>query len=272
MNIEEKNIAIYDYAMEFLKDMMPKGNILGAYFEPEAKCDNLRDVYKRFIISAQNYQSMPNVIGFTKSKEREDGIRRVLHEYDLEYIKDLKVDDLNQQFRDKFNVTSADSKRNSWYKWSNAVIDSAKFLCEFKDYTEFDEFVNLFDFNVHTRMALPLLIGERISGMGFALACDMLKELGYVNYPKPDVHLKQVFKALGLSDGEPFDTFQAIVKMSDVCKVAKNDESITPYKVDKIFWLICSGRFYLSKPKEIKVSSKKIDFIEGAKKELSQYI
>lgn len=108
-------------------------------------------------------------------------------------------------------------------------------------------------------MALPLLISQKISGVGFALACDTLKELGFTNYPKPDVHLMDVFSALGLSDNDPVSTFEAIVKMSENCKVF--DAEVSPYKVDKIFWLICSGRFYLETP-EINIGRHKKQFVE----------
>ena len=77
----------------------------------------------------------------------------------------------------------------------------------------------------------------------------------------------EVFNQLGFCDNNAISTFEAIVRMADICK--KTDESVSPYKVDKIIWLICSGKFYLEKPKEIKIESHKKDFIEKAKKELN---
>ena len=83
------------------------------------------------------------------------------------------MDDLYQRFRKEFHVTSTDSKRNSWYKWSHSIVDAAKFMNEFSDVSDFEKFVGTFDYNVATRMALPLLISTKISGVGFALACDL---------------------------------------------------------------------------------------------------
>ena len=91
------------------------------------------------------------------------------------------------KFRKVFNATSNDTKQNSWRKWSNSVIDSAEFMANFKDADDFREY------NRPARMALPLLISTKISGIGFALACDTLKKLGYLSYPKPYVHLIEVF-------------------------------------------------------------------------------
>ena len=43
----------------------------------------------------------------------------------------------------------------------------------------------------------------------------------------------------------------------------------SPYKVDKIFWLICSGRFYLETP-EINIGRHKAPFIEFAQQRINE--
>ena len=75
--------------------------------------------------------------------------------------------------------------------------------------------------------------------MGFAVACNWLKELGYVNYPKPDVHMKDICYAFGLIDSKKrdIDCFEAMIRVANECEVE-------PYKLDKVWWLICSGNFY----------------------------
>lgn len=249
---------IYTYALDFLEKNKPEGVNLEPYYQADSKCTSLEGVFERFVISAQNYQSMPNVIGVTKNKDRKDKIEKLLRNYDIAYVSTLDADELYRVFRDEFKITSNDSKLNSWSKWSHAIVDSAKFLSEFNSYDDFDEFVNIFNYNVHTRMALPLLIAEKVNGIGFALACDMLKELGYVNYPKPDVHLMDVFSELGLCEHEPLPTFETAVKIAEVCEE-------TPYKVDKVFWLICSGRFYKEEAENGKIKPLKKKFIDEVK-------
>ncbi|WP_458459167.1 hypothetical protein [Pseudobutyrivibrio sp.] len=101
---------------------------------------------------------MPNVIGITRNSSRKEKVEEILRNYDIGYVSTLNADDLYNRFRDEFNITSKDCKQNSWYKWSHAIVDSAIFLSEFGSYEDFDKFVDLFDYNVHTRMALPLLI------------------------------------------------------------------------------------------------------------------
>lgn len=207
---------------------------------------------------------MPNVIKFSERKER---ISELLCDLDYQQIKDLSPEEIYKLFRKEFNVGGADNKYNSWYKWSRSVIDSAKFISDFSDVKDFVEFVNRFDYNVSTRMALPLLISKKICGIGFALACDTLKELGFTNYSKPDVHLIEIFSALNLSEKNQISTFEAIVRMSERCKTV--DVNVSPYKVDKIFWLICSGRFYLETP-EISIGRHKKQFIEFALERINE--
>lgn len=94
------------------------------------------------------------------------------------------------------------------------------------------------------RPALPLLLQNKVNGFGLALACDFLKELGYVKYAKPDVYLKKIFTSLELCSAKAsdYDVLEAIIRVAQ-------HAGVTPYKVDKVFWLIGSGDF-LQRQKE----------------------
>lgn len=177
---------------------------------------------------------MPKVINYNG---REPQVREILHGYDYDVVSSMNEEELYWRFRDTFDIKSRDSKQNSWKKWSNSIVDSARFVSGFKDAEEFRGFVGQFSFNTSTRMALPLLISTKIRGMGFALACNALKELGYVDYPKPDVHMEDICVACGLSGDKPYEVFEALVRMAE-------DNQVTPYEVDKTLWLICSGKYY----------------------------
>ena len=205
----EKNILIYSAAREYLDSIKPSGIDLDKYYLGDSRdFSSLNDIYIQFIRSAQNYQRMPNVIKFD---ERKDRIAALACGLDYQRIKDISAEDLYQTLRQEFNAGGVDNNFNSWHKWSKSFVDSARFISDFSDVDDFVEFVHRFDYNVSTRIALPLLISKKISGIGFALACDMLKELRFTNYPKPDVHMMDVFSALGLSENEPVSTFEAII-------------------------------------------------------------
>ncbi len=256
---KERNIQVYQAAYDYLMGLKPEGINLEDYFYGDSRnYASIKDVYVQFISSAQNYQSMPNVI---KYNQREPEVSKILFGYDIQRISEMSPEELYREFRVRFSVTSTDSKRNSWYKWSCSIVDSAKFVSGFTDASDFDEFVKRFDYNATSRMALPLLIQSKVRGIGFALACDLLKELGYTNYPKPDVHMIDVFHGIGLCEGDPISVFEAVERMADDCRAV--DISVTPYKVDKVFWLIYSGYYYNEKPPVR---------IKGHKKELIDYL
>ena len=199
---------------------------------------------------------MPNVIAFSQRKEI---IAEILYEYDYQRVSGMSAEKLYECFREKFQFKTPDTKRNSWYKWSCSIVDSAKFISSFQDAVDFDRFVNRFDYNTYSRIALPLLIQAKVRGIGFTLACDLLKELGYTNYPKPDVHLIDVFSTVGLCEKDPIATYEAILCMADDCRTI--DNNVTPYRVDKVFWLICSGYYHKEKP-EIRIKGKKKELID----------
>ena len=87
----------------------------------------------------------------------------------------MDIETLYQAFYDEFKFANKDSKRNSWRKWTGAVVDAAKFVSDFKDAEDFRNFVQLFSYNKSTRMALPLLISAKIKGIGFLLHATVLK-------------------------------------------------------------------------------------------------
>jgi hypothetical protein len=255
---------IYKVSYEYLLQMLPEEiteERLQDYFVGDSRnFSSLQDVFVQLIHSAQNYQRMPNVIKFD---QRKDDMSEVLYDYDFYKIKDMDVDELYQILRKRYNANGKDSKQNSWYKWSRSIIDAAKFMSEFEDVEDFRMFVDRFSYNLPTRMALPLLIEKKISGIGFALACDSLKELGYLDYPKPDVHIKEVFHQIGVAEKDDIAVFEIIDKMAAECK--EIDSTVSPYKIDKILWLLCSGRFYKD---DISIGQHRDDLIQFIKKEI----
>ena len=255
MTSEESNlIKAYNYAEQYLKDKAQSNGIqnLDRYFTADGfKTKN--DILKRLINSLQNRQHFGNVIKLGKNKSR---FERILFNYDAEQILQKYHDDkeILDIFEREFDIKPSDT----WIKFSKSVYSASVFMTSFKDHNDFDSFVRLFLRNELTREALPMLLAQKVYGLGFALASDFLKELGYYQYSKPDVHLKEVFYKLKLSDNTDLGVCESINKMAKAVKK-------TPYQVDKTFWLICSGKFY----KDDKTTgSSKDDFIEKALEEL----
>ena len=255
----------YECAYSFLKDNLPSKippKDLEKYFvadNPNYRC--IEDVFARFIESAQNYQGAPKTIKF-KNNEKE--IREILFDYDIpQIVNKWDVEKLNKKFRKTFNVKSPDSPKSYWFKWSRSIMDSAAFLSNFKSVEEFDKFVKRFCSDLNARLALPLLISRKIFGFGFALACDVLKELGFYKYCKPDVHLLDIFEKTHICKRDEILVFEMVTKISEKC--VEKDRSITPYKIDKILWLISSGRYYHHNIGVPSLKNKFIDFLKSEK-------
>ena len=106
------------------------------------------------------------------------------------------------------------------------------------------------------------MISIEISGIGFPLACDFLKELGFIEYGKPDIHLKDIFKALEIINSDEKSVIkQDYQTLKAIDRIAKENDK-TPYAIDKVFWLIGSGDFYLTK---INIGRQKQKFINEIK-------
>ena len=247
MNINQQ---LYETAYKMLLSMLPQRltekdldkYLQGNRFNPK----DLKEVYRAFIRTAQNYQFMPNVIQFDN---RENTIAKILHNFDYKYVCTLNPDVLFDEFKSAFGISS----EKSWRLWSKAVVDSAKFICPFKSINEFNEFVT----KSKDLKMVPLLISKKIRGIGFALACNALKDIGYLDYVKPDVHLIDICEALGITGRDQIEVFDA---MQQIAK----DNNITPYKLDKVLWLVCSGYFY---EEQIRVKGRKEELINRVKGE-----
>ena len=242
---------LYETAYKMLVSMLPYGMTetdLDKYFHGDRyNPENLRGVYIALIRTAQNYQFMPNVIQFDS---REKAIGRMLHDFDYNYVSTLNPEDLYLAFKNEFCVSS----ERSWRLWCKAVVDSAFFVKSFSSVDDFDKYVSL----SKDIKAAPLSISRKITGMGFALACNALKELGYLNYVKPDIHLIDICDKLYISSRDQIEVFDAMQRIAD-------ENNITPYKLDKVLWLVCSGNFYKD---GIRVNGRKEELISNVKSKM----
>ncbi|HAB67504.1 MAG TPA: hypothetical protein DCE23_09080 [Firmicutes bacterium] len=152
-------------------------------------------------------------------------------------------------FSKNFNINNIDSKQNLWRLYAKSVISSAQFLNTFNSAEEFDTFVNKYNDN---KLELITLLQSKIYGLGFALACNFLKDLGYKDYSKPDVHIKDIFLAFDLCSNDEYSVFNSVAEMSAIV----NDSA---FNIDRLFWLICSGKLYLD---DVNIGRHKEEFIE----------
>ncbi len=220
----------------------------------KGKKDSIRDLFCSMLEHAKNRGGMPNYIGEIKN------LSEVLFNFNPQKIirnysswHDI-FDAISHQ---KIKVPSAMEKnnpRNSWVVYTKATFSCAQFLSTFKSAQEFHNFVSSFYTNEYTKLALPLLLEKEIFGFGFALACDFLKENGYPEFIKPDTHIKDIVRGVGITHAETdYDIFKEVVAYC-------SNNGLVPYEFDKLLWLIGSGNFYLNK---LSVPTNKWEFIKS---------
>ena len=232
--------------------------------------DTLAALYERMLESAQSGNMNAGVIGGSIGGVGNLGPvlcdfhpLQVLEKYPSGW--EGVLDDIVAQLKPRGSVPR--TPRSIWPRYCRSILSGARFLSRFSSAEDFYGWVDSFDEDERSRPALPLLLAQEIEGFGFALACDFLKERGYENFSKPDVHVKDILRALGLSTWEAtdYEVFRA------VARIARN-AGVTPYNVDKLFWLIGSGNVYEDPHvgNRGRIGSKKEEFIEVAKAQLEE--
>jgi len=246
---------MYDEAKIYLKEICPNNIDLDKYFNLKKTFKTKNDILFTLLVCLQDRQMADKVIGFMKD-DRQEIFKKILYNYDSSLIlNNYDSDSLLNEFSKYFNIKNIDSKNNLWRMYAKSIISSAKFINDFSDAKDFDNYVNNYK---GKEIDLPMLLQKNIFGMGFALACHFLKELGYNNYAKPDIHIKDIFTAFDLCYDDEYSVFNAVIEMSNIV----NDSA---YNIDKLFWLVCSGNFHLD---NIMVGRHKEDFIKRVKESI----
>ena len=241
MSTITKDKIAYKAAQQFLRESLitKKINpeIINNYLILE-KLNSLPDYFLKLLESGANRQRSQGVISIPIGGIH--NLKKILFDFDVKQVSKVysEAEQLLEIIVRYFNLKINKEKRGLWYQYCDTIISGATFLNKFKDHLDFYDFVNFFHNDERARNALPLLLKQEIKGFGLALSCDFLKESGFHWYAKPDVHLIEIFSRLGLSESKKdYDVLNAVIRL------AKNNNE-TPYTVDKIFWLIGSGKLY----------------------------
>jgi len=275
INRMKDNALIDKKAYQLAKDYFPaqgiKGvtaNLIEKYLNPlslNPKPTSKEGIYQRILESAQNANMKAGVIGraiggVEKLSPVLEGFnpKAVLKKYAGDW--EAVLDDIVAQLEPRGEVRR--TPRSIWPHYCQTALSAASFVEQFSSSTDFFSWIDFFDQDDRARASLPMLLSREIEGFGFALSCDFLKEMGYINFPKPDVHLRDIFTSLSLCQDKPDDykLFKAVIRVA-------GNAGVSPYNADKVFWLIGSGYFY-SNPHighKGRVGSRKKDFIEYAK-------
>jgi hypothetical protein len=275
MNQQDRDKNIYSLAREFILGRNIPGvneSILEKYLEPptsRTRQTSINDIYLRMLESAQNANMKSGVVGGAIGGVSKLG--PILCDFDpagvLKQYTDWQsiFDEIKIQVKPRGKMPR--TAKSIWPQYCRTILSAASFLDQFTSVADFYNWLDLLDKDYRTRAALPLVLSQDITGFGYALACDFLKEIGYVNFGKPDVHIRDIFVALEMcpSDAKDYHLLKAVVRVA-------SNSGVTPYNADKVFWLIGSGYFYLD-PKvgnNGRVGSRKQEFIRYAQDALQR--
>ncbi len=222
--------------------------IIQQHLKPErGKNATLDEIYHRLCISAQNRQMSNRVIG--GSIGGIDNMSGILHKFNPKLVaQKYGFEDSTKLFTTinkklKPNGKMRDNNNGIWSKYCTTIIQGAHFFNQFEHSRDFYKWANYLSKDYRSLTALPLYISSQIDGIGFALACDFLKEIGFLQYGKPDVHIKKILLGAGfLSTNSKKHDHESLSVMS---AIAKANET-TAYNVDRLLWLIGSGVFWKS--------------------------
>ena len=240
--------GFYKFAYNFLVAKTVKNNItdqiINSYLKydiPEKNVSSLNDIFEKMLFSAQSQNMYPKVIG--ESINGVSNLGKVLNSFDIKYVVEnyasgeKLLEDIERILKPKGQIRR--NKSSLWPKYCKTIVSVAKFLYQFKDEKEFFSWIYNYYNDEKSVSVLPLILSLEIYGFGFALACDFLKDLGFVNYGKPDVHIKDILLGYGFINSTDSD-YLVLKKMINISKINK----ITCFEFDRILWLIGSGNFY----------------------------
>lgn len=217
---------------------------------------SISQLFERLLVSAQNASGKPNIIG--RKILGVKNLSEVLYCFDpkkvtQEYKKDTKrlLEAINKKFpslelnieyqrtrhgNESQTFSAFDDPLNTWNKFTCTILDAAQWLSEFVGPDEFYSAANESEkIGIHR---FPETIAQNISGIGYALACDFLKEVG-VNVGKPDVHIKNILEGVLCLPGETLNDQE----LQDAMHTIAKERKISLFTVDKVFWLIGTTRF-----------------------------
>ena len=248
MNESDYDNKIYNCARKFLYENTPSEvteEIIESYLnyleKPNSANWTIEQIFLRFLESAQNANMKAGVIG--GSINGVENLKSVLFDFDPKkvYEKFQNSEELLDEIIKELKPNGAirRTEKSIWPKYCKTIISMSDFLSQFQNAEDFFEWANYFYNDKRSMLALPMILSEEVYGIGFPLACDFLKELGYINYGKPDVHIKDIFEAHNLIQKKAtnYQILKAIIRIA-------NNAGVTTYNIDKLFWLIGSGKFY----------------------------
>lgn len=237
----------YFFAKKFLVEQLScanAGEIVESYLiSPDRSQQpvSISELYRRLLQSGQNANMKATVIG--GSLDGFNNLGKALFNFDpvaVDHQFESNPEGLLPHIVKTLNPRGKirNEPRSIWPKYCRTILSAAKFLLQFEKAENFYDWANHLYCDSRSMAALPMILAAEIEGIGYPLACDFLKDLGFLNYGKPDVHMMDIFIGIGLCDSDA-SAYQMQKIITQIAEAAE----VSAYNVDKLFWLIGSGKF-----------------------------
>lgn len=266
MDLFEQRRRFHAFCLKYLKQQLPADQAQNMIDEHLNLADGSQDVcsldelYYCLLFSAQNVQGKPNQIG--GSIQGLDNLAKITGDFDPHWVVKHYAD-ADAVFKAVLKKLKPSGVVNPgslgvWPKYCRSLYTAAHFFARFRDGFDFYEWANRMYGDLRSQDALPMLIERDVFGVGYALACDFLKEKGFLDYGKPDTHVIDILNHVGLChEGMPATAYQ------DELRAIALANQTSAYAVDKLIWLIGSSKFYKSANKPDQDSQAKRKFLSA---------
>ncbi len=153
---------------------------------------SISELFKRLLSSAQNANMKASVVGGSIGGIQNLG--KALFRFNPKRVERTFTNDPEGLLDHIIATVNPSGKirtttRSIWPKYCKTILSAATFFGQFKSGEDFYDWANHFYGDQRSMAALPMVLAAEIDGIGYPLACDFLKELGFVSYGKPDVHV-----------------------------------------------------------------------------------
>ncbi|WP_024859210.1 hypothetical protein [Ruminococcus albus] len=244
-------------------------SVLEEYFVNPRKKE-LNEAFGVVISSAEDWHK-PKARNI-KYKERWNDIEKVVGNYKLSYVINTFKGDphkLYSAFIENISLDDRQFTKDVWLSYANCICGMAQYLNQFKDakemYKYFDQFKTPEEkIKLIKEISAKSHIIKTKTGWGFALSANWLKDIGMLDFCKPDIQIRNCLSSLGLCGKSDNAVFKTLVAIAEDSK--KYDKTASAFKIDRILWLIGSGDFYGNR--NIKWEGSLEEFISELKKKI----
>lgn len=236
-----------------------------------SKYNGIPQVFAQMAFHAQNATMISNIVSFEKNR---DFLEKVLCDFEPKaFLKRYKnsVENLVETFRFnektgeglKWNSSKSKEKNKDAIakRYANTLFDCANYLSKFKDKKDVLNDLSKKYIAGDFEKLIKYFRSKIKHGFSVALTCDFLKEFDRTfDLPKPDIHIKDVLCCYKGFEEDYYSgqkkEYECIRDMIELTKSINdnlpNEKMITVYQLDRMIWLICSGRFFLHNTEDSK--------------------